>query len=168
MSGDVSLLGVNQLIDVWKSVAFALASVQMSTKAGHSWLIKVDGQRESGDVYTVLVEPKVGPPQFRSDGASLSDLLNDALTRIGYDLLSPQSAATEWESASERLAWLDRWARSGAIFLLQIDGNDRFGGLFEVVLSDLPATQGYFREAADALSPLLAQACVFAEEKSPL
>lgn len=61
MSGDVVLSGVSQLNDVWQSVCRELASVELSTETSHSWLIKVDGERPSGDVYTVLVEVKGEP-----------------------------------------------------------------------------------------------------------
>ena len=57
-----------------------LAALDAIGRDGGSALVKVDGQRSDGQVYTVLISGgRLGEGFFRRDGADLQVLLRDAL-----------------------------------------------------------------------------------------
>jgi hypothetical protein len=64
----------------WTRIAGLVARAEGSVKStGHAVLIKFDGQRENGEIYTVLVDGDLDSgPRFRTDTSDLEGALNAA------------------------------------------------------------------------------------------
>ena len=64
----------------WKGLAELLAAFEAIGRDGAVAIVKVDGERTNGDVYTVVVSgAKLGGRFFRKDGGELAALLQEAL-----------------------------------------------------------------------------------------
>jgi len=67
-------------VDRWVAMADLLAVFDAIGRDGVNAVVKMDGSRESGSVYTVLVSGgRLGDSYFRKDGGCLSDLLTEAI-----------------------------------------------------------------------------------------
>ena len=72
----MSATGANE----WDDAAPLLAQLQRSTANGGVLVIKIDNERENGEVFTVVVSgTKYGGRFFRNDGADLMSILREAL-----------------------------------------------------------------------------------------
>ncbi|MBL8945835.1 MAG: hypothetical protein JNK45_21915 [Myxococcales bacterium] len=73
-------IDVQVAVKAWGEVAGLLAALDAVGRDGGNTLVKVDGQRSDGQVYTVLISGgRLGEDSFRRDGADLRVLLRDAL-----------------------------------------------------------------------------------------
>lgn len=74
-------LDVRVAAESWGGATSLLAALDAVGRDGGSALVKIDGQRCDGQVYTVLISGgRLGEDSFRRDGADLAALLRDALT----------------------------------------------------------------------------------------
>ena len=67
--------------DVWRTIADLLSTVEAIGRDGCVVLIKIDGLRPKGDVYTVIIQGgPLGQRYFHRDGSDLASLLDEAIT----------------------------------------------------------------------------------------
>lgn len=67
-------------VSAWTQSASLLAALDAIGRSGGHALVKIDGERDGRQVYTVLVSGgRLGSDSFRRDGADLPTLLREAL-----------------------------------------------------------------------------------------
>lgn len=67
-------------MEVWRNASALLATIDVTARDGLSVVVKIDGMREHGRAYTVVVSgPKLGERLFRQDGSDLIGLLQGAV-----------------------------------------------------------------------------------------
>jgi hypothetical protein len=65
---------------LWRDVAPLMAAFDAIGREGVSALVKIDGERPNGAVYTVVITgPRLGEKFFRQDGRDLPILLRAAI-----------------------------------------------------------------------------------------
>ncbi|NOU31860.1 MAG: hypothetical protein HOO96_28485 [Polyangiaceae bacterium] len=70
-------------VSAWTQSASLLAALDAIGRMGGHTLVKIDGERDGSQVYTVLVSGgRLGSDHFRRDGDDLPTLLREAL-RLG-------------------------------------------------------------------------------------
>jgi hypothetical protein len=71
---------VSALAPVWSDAASLLAELQRVTAHGGTLVVKVDNERDDGNVFTVVVTgSRYAGRFFRKDGGDLCAILRDAL-----------------------------------------------------------------------------------------
>ncbi|MDP2272156.1 MAG: hypothetical protein Q8N23_21365 [Archangium sp.] len=128
----VSRLGIDVEgeLAVWGNAVRLLAAFDAIGRDGAVALLKVDGVRENGLVYTVLVSGGRLPKDaaFRKDGADLQGLLREALAFYVSNTRPPPLKARITRVTSRRPA-----ANPGAVFTsveIQPDGSGAFRLLY--------------------------------------
>lgn len=145
------------LLSTWRLVATQISLMEAAVRKQGSCLIKVDGLRGNGDIYTLVFWDKGGEPLFRSDGHDLRAMLGDALQVVGPVTVDPD-ATKRWDNEAEAFASIDEWARTGFVFCLYINARHKRDGDYLVCLSSgAPGVPGLITEADD-LSALLRRA----------
>lgn len=70
----------DETVSRWSDAAGLMAALDAIGRDGASAVVKIDGGRPDGAVYTVVVSgPKLGESSFRRDGSDLLSLLGEAV-----------------------------------------------------------------------------------------
>ena len=75
-------VGISQMVpnSAWRELVPELQALETVARAGLSVVIKVDGVREDGSVFTVVISGgRLSDAFFRKDGPDLGELIRDAL-----------------------------------------------------------------------------------------
>ncbi|UPG93762.1 hypothetical protein [Luteibacter aegosomatissinici] len=137
----------------WREIAWLFGRAVAYALTTFPVLIKFDGLRENGKIYTVGIDAF---PDYeatrRFDGADLSLILREVFPT------DPASAPGQDEPSIVRLAdllaMIDRVARSGCYIAIRIDAAAS-GGPFEIVMGDgIFQKQGVRYQGADLVALL--------------
>lgn len=66
-------------LERWTKVVELLAALDSISREGYSVLLKIDGERENGDIYTVVISGEEVESSFHQDSANLPSILADAI-----------------------------------------------------------------------------------------
>lgn len=70
----------DEQVELWRKSAGLLAVLDAIGRDGMSAVVKIDGARTDGSVYTVVITgSKLGEEYFRKDGADLPMLIREAI-----------------------------------------------------------------------------------------
>ncbi|NII52786.1 hypothetical protein [Luteibacter sp. SG786] len=144
----------------WLRVARLVLQLAELGHRGRSSLLKMDGLRQRGRIYTVLIDGDPdSAPAFREDSAQLCETLERALNAVPLPVGLYSANTPDPGAIAGPLARLDAFARTGAVVSVRVD-HARAPKLLQVHVG---FGEAYFHVEGSELRPLLKRAITFAE-----
>ncbi|WP_413624192.1 hypothetical protein [Luteibacter sp. Lutesp34] len=146
----------------WLAVARLVSGLVHRAPSGQSSLLKVDGLRDNGKFYTVMLDGSIEEgPKFRKNGGDLRALLAEVVVESSaavHDLASKDDVSLR--ELAGLFAQVDGIARKGAFIALRMDSR-HLDGPYQVSMGGPLFGTAYFDESGTDILPLMRDAISF-------
>jgi len=132
-------------------------------RSGQPSLVKIDGLREHGKIYTVVLDgPENQLPAFRKNGGNLRELLDEAIVASPSEWSLPAEDEPLLRELADLFSREVELIRHGAFIALRMD-MDNVSGVYQVSTGGPTFGEAYFHEGGSDLLGLMSAALKFQE-----